>query len=119
MAKKTNGDKILVERETYEKDGNTYFTHVVKGIIRGREVKATVIPHDVGGYAILDIVFDTALAAELVLKPYEIKDEKTKKTVKGNTYAVRSVDEATGEIYECPVKPFRNSDKTILTMLIG
>ena len=24
-------NKLLVERETYEKDGNTYFSHVVKG----------------------------------------------------------------------------------------
>lgn len=118
MANKNEPKKLLVERETYEKDGNTYFSHVVKGKIRGKDVKATVVPHDVGGYAILDIVFGDALAAELILKPYEIKDEKTKKTVKGNTYAVRSVDE-NGEIYECPVKPFRNSDKTILTMLIG
>lgn len=112
-------DKIFVERETYDKDGNTYFVHVVKGKIRGKDVKATLVPHDVGGYAILDIVFGEKPTAELVLKPYEIKDEKTKKTVKGNTYAVRSTDEATGEIYECPVKPFRNSDKTILAMLIG
>ncbi|MDE6867641.1 MAG: hypothetical protein K2J83_00650 [Clostridia bacterium] len=119
MANKTNGNQVLVERETYEKDGNTYFSHVVKGKIRGKDVKATVVPHDVGGYAILDIVFGEKPTAELVLKPYEIKDEKTKRTVKGNTYAVRSADEATGEIYECPVKPFRNSDKTILTMLIG
>lgn len=119
MANKNETNKLLVERETYEKDGNTYFSHVVKGKIRGKDVKATVVPHDVGGYAILDIVFGDKLTAEFVLKPYEIKDEKTKRTLKGNTYAVRSVDEATGEVYECPVKPFRNSDKTILTMLIG
>lgn len=119
MANKNETNKFLVERETYEKDGNTYFSHVVKGKIRGKDVKATVVPHDVGGYAILDIVFGDALSAELVLKPYEIKDDKTKRTVKGNTYAVRSVDEATGKVYECPVKPFRNSDKTILSMLIG
>lgn len=119
MANKTNGNKVLVERETYEKDGNTYFSHVVKGKIRGKDVKATVVPHDVGGYAILDIVFEASPTVELVLKPYEIRDDKTKRTVKGNNYAVRSVDDATGEVYECPVKPFRNSDKTILTMLIG
>lgn len=119
MATKNNNNQVLVERETYEKDGNTYFSHVVKGVIRGKEVKATLVPHDVGGYGVLDIVFGDAMTAELVLKPYEITDEKTKKTVRGNSYAVRSVDEATGEIYECPVKPFRNSDKTILTMLIG
>ena len=87
MANKNKNNQVLVERETYEKDGNTYFSHVVKGVIRGKEVKATVVPHDVGGYAILDIVFGDAMTAELVLKPYEIKDEKTKKTVKGNSCA--------------------------------
>ena len=118
MANKTNDKQIFVERETYEKDGNTYFSHVVKGKIRGKDVKATLVPHDVGGYAILDIVFGEKPTAELVLKPYEIKDEKTKKTVKGNTYAVRSADEATGEIYECKIKPYRESDKTLLNMLL-
>ena len=110
--------KIFVERETYEKEDKTYFSYFIKGKVRGKDVKATVVPHDVGGYAVLDIVFGEAMEAELVLKPYEIKDEKTKKTVKGNTYAVRSVDE-NGEIYECHVKPFRSSDKTILNMLLG
>ncbi len=110
--------KIFVERETYEKEDKTYFSYFIKGKVRGKDVKATVVPHDVGGYAVLDIVFGEAMEAELLLKPYEIKDEKTKKTVKGNTYAVRSVDE-NGEIYECPVKPFRSSDKTILNMLLG
>ena len=119
MANKNKNNQVLVVRETYEKDGNTYFSHVVKGVIRGKEVKATVVPHDVGGYAILDIVFGDAMTAELVLKPYEIKDEKTKKTVKGNSYAVRSVDTETGEVLECPVKPFRSSDKTILGMITG
>ncbi len=39
-----------------------------------------------------------AMAAELVIKPYEIKDEKTKTVVTGNSYAVRSYDE-NGEVY--------------------
>ena len=74
MANKTNDKQIFVERETYEKDGNTYFSHVVKGKIRGKDVKATLVPHDVGGYAILDIVFGEKPTAELVLKPYYGRD---------------------------------------------
>ena len=31
MANKNKNNQVLVERETYEKDGNTYFSHVVKG----------------------------------------------------------------------------------------
>lgn len=81
MANKNGkSNQVLVEREPYEKDGNTYYSHVVKDTIRGKEVKAVLVPHDVGGYALLDIVFGDKLTAELVLKPYEIKDEKAKRT---------------------------------------
>ena len=38
--------------------------------------------------------------------------------VKGNSYLVRTVDE-NGEVYECPVKPSRTSDKTLLGMLLN
>ena len=47
----------------------------------------------------------------------EIKDEATGNVIKGNTYAVRSVDE-NGEVYECTIKPFRVSDKMLLNMLM-
>ncbi len=112
---------IIVERETFEKDGKTYFSYFIKGNIRGREVKIGIAPpdkdKDIGGYTVLDIVFGSAMAAELVIKPYEIKDEKTKTVVTGNSYAVRSYDE-NGEVYECAVKPFRQSDKALLNMLL-
>ena len=118
MAKNNqNSGVIFVEREPYEKDGKTYFGYYIKGIVRGTEVKAQVVPHDIGGYAILDIVFLGSDKAELILTPYEIRDEKTKRVVKGNTYGVRSTDE-NGEVYECPVKPMRSSDKTVLQMLL-
>ena len=125
MAKATDNNQnnnqntrvIFVERETYEKDGKTYFSYYIKGMVRGKEVKAQVAPHDVGGYAVLDIVFDGADKAELFTTPYEIRDEKTKRTVKGVTYGVRSYD-ADGQVYECPVKPMRSSDKSFLQMLL-
>lgn len=109
--------EILVERETYEKNGKSYFSYFVKGYVRGKEVKAGVVPPDVGGYTVLDIVFADAMAAELVLKPYEMKDEATGNIIKGNTYYVRSVDED-GLIYECQVKPARKSDKALMDMLL-
>ena len=40
----------------------------------------------------LDIVFDNAMSADLILKPYEIKDDRGH-VLKGNAYAVVSVDE--------------------------
>ncbi|MBR2333822.1 MAG: hypothetical protein IKA59_00585, partial [Clostridia bacterium] len=72
---------------------------------------------DTGGYRVLDIVFGNQNEATLVVTPFEIKDESTGKVVRGNTYSVQSVDED-GEIYECPIKPSRTSDKSLLNMIL-
>lgn len=85
-------NKIKVERETFESNGKEYFSYFIKGNVRGRDVKAGVIPPDKGGYTVLDIVFDGQMEAELIVTPFEIKDVKGK-TIKGNTYSVRSYDE--------------------------
>ena len=110
-------NNLLVERETYEKNGKTYFSYFIKGEIRGKEVKIGVIPPDKGGYTVLDIVFGNAMAAELLIKPFEIKDDATGKVIAGNTFAVVSYDE-NGEEYECSIKPSRPSDKSLLNMLV-
>ena len=115
MAKKDN--VIMVERETFEKNEKTYFSYFIKGQVRGREVKVAIIPPDKGGYTVLDIVFGNEMKAELVSNPFEIKDDATGRVIAGNTYAVRTVDE-NGETYECNVKPYRNSDKTLLNMIM-
>ncbi len=115
MAKKEN--KIMVERETFEKNDKIYFSYFIKGLIRGKEVKVAVVPPDKGGYAVLDIVFGNETAAELVANPFEIKDESTGRVIAGNSYLVRSVDE-NGEIYECSIKPYRSSDKALLNMIM-
>ncbi len=108
---------IMVERETYEKNGKSYFTYFIKGELRGVEVKVGVQPHDIGGYTVLEIVFNGGNAAQLVTKPWEIKDEKTGKVNSGMTYAVVSYDED-GTEYECAIKPARKSDKDLLGMLM-
>lgn len=109
---------IVVERETFEKDGKTYFSYFIKGKVRGKEVKVAIVPPDKGGYTVLDIVFGAEMHAELTLTPYEIKDDVSGRVIKGNTYGVRSADAGTGEIYECKIKPYRDSDKTLLNMLL-
>ena len=112
----TKKQVIMVERETFEKDGKTYFSYFIKGNVRGKDVKVAIIPPDKGGYTVLDIVFGEAMQAELKITPFEIKGEDGN-VIKGNTYAVFTKDED-GEVYECSVKPFRNSDKALLNMLI-
>ena len=112
----TEDKTIFVERDTYEKDGNTYYGYFIRGNVRGKDVRVLIVPPDKGGYTVLDVVFGEEMAAELVLKPYEIKDEATGKVISGNSYAVRTVDED-GVVYECPVKPYRQSDKALLNMV--
>ena len=116
MEKKNGLGKIKVERETFEKNEKTFYSYFIKGIIRGKEVRILVSPPDIGGFAVLDIVFGNGMEADLLVKPYEIKDTNGN-TVKGNTYAVHTIDE-NGEEYECAIKPFRQSDKALLNMLI-
>lgn len=115
MAKKEN--VIKVERETFDKNEKTYFSYFIKGKIRGRDVKIAVVPPDRGGYAVLDIVFGNEMSADLIVNPFEIKDEVTGKVITGNSYLVRSVDE-NGEIFECNIKPYRSSDKALLNMIL-
>ena len=113
-----NAEKnIFVEREVFEKDGKSYFSYFIRGNVRGKDVRVAIIPPDKGGYTVLDIVFGSATAAELVVKPFEIKDDATGKVISGNSYAVKSYDEY-GVEYECTIKPFRASDKALLNMLL-
>ncbi len=110
--------KLYVEREPYEAKGKTYYSHFIKGVIRGTEVKILLAPPDNGGYTVLDIVYGGDNKADLIIKPFEMKNEKTGELITGNSYAVQTVDKETGEIYECAVKPLRNSDKNLLKMLL-
>ena len=107
---------IFVEKGNYEKDGKTFNRYFVRGTVRGVELEAGVVPPDVGGYRVLDVVYGSGKEAELILTPYEIKDDSGR-TISGNTYSVRTVDED-GAVYECKVKPARESDKSMLQMLL-
>ena len=111
-------NKIIVEKGTFEYNDKEYSSYFIAGKIKGKDVKVALMPPDKGGWAVLNTLFSDTNQGELVVKPYELKDEKTGKvTATGNTYAVRTVDE-NGEIYECPVKPFKSSDKALLNMLL-
>ena len=108
--------KVCIIFGWHTNDDKTYFSYFIKGVIRGREVRIAVVPPDNGGFRVLDIVFDNAMSADLILKPYEIKDDSGH-VLKGNTYAVVSVDE-NGIDYECAIKPFRKSDQSLMNMLL-
>ena len=113
---------LFVEREAYVKNDKTYFSYFIRGTIRGRDVKISIAPpsdkdkKDMGGYTVLDIVFGEAMQANLIVKPFEIKGDDGK-VFSGKTLLAQSIDE-NGEIYECAIKPARQSDKALLNMLL-
>lgn len=110
--------KLFVERESFKgNDGKDYWAYIVKGQVRGRDVKVDFAPKDKGGYEPLDIVFDVSPKAELVMTDEEMTDANGKVT-KFTSYKVLTVDED-GIPYECSVKPSRDSDKALLKMLIN
>ncbi|MCM1295580.1 MAG: hypothetical protein NC311_08555 [Muribaculaceae bacterium] len=111
---------IKVERETFEYKGKSFFEYFISGKVRGKEVKIKLAPpniNDRGGYTVLDIVFGNEDKADFVVEPYEFKDASGN-TITGNKFLVRTVDKETGETFESSIKPARNSDKTLLAMLM-
>ena len=116
---KNKNQAVMVEREPYTKNNKNYFAYFVRGNIRGVDVKISIMPpeKDYNGYVVLDIIFGDSNATELLVKPFEIKNEASGEVITGNTYGVKSVDED-GEIYEFNVKPAKRSDKALLNMLL-
>lgn len=111
------GLKLFVTREPFTgSDGNKYWAYVLKGEVRGRDVKVDFAPKDKGGYEPLDIVFSIAPTAELIMTTETMTDASGSKT-KYVTYKVRNEDDL-GAL-ECGVKPSRDSDKALLQMIIS
>ena len=109
---------LTLIRESFDgKDGKKYWAYMVRGNVRGREVKVDFVPKDIGGYEPLDIVFDVQDKAELIIGQEQITDSFGNKSIYA-TYKARNVDEL-GIEYECDVKPQRNSDKSLLLMLLN
>lgn len=118
VEKQETEKKLFVERENFKgNDGKEYWAYLVKGQVRGRDVKVDFAPKDKGGYEPLDIVFDVSPLAELVMSEEEMTSESGKVT-KYTSYKVKTIDE-NGVVYECGVKPTRDSDKALLNMLIN
>lgn len=119
-----NGNLVMVRepingkdgKQLLTKDGRPYFAYIVRGMIRGQAKKIDFAPKDQGGYEPLDILFDIANKAELIMEERVVEDNNGGKTPY-TAYSVRVVDED-GEVWECEVKPQRNSDKALLKFLL-
>ena len=118
-----NGNLVL-ERTPIMKDGRQlmtqdnrpYFAYQVHGIIRGQEKKIDFVPKDKGGYEPLDIIFDIQPKAELIISDEVMTDNDGNKTAY-KAYKVSVTDED-GDLWECGVKPQRDSDKALLGFLL-
>ena len=110
---------LTVEREIYEsKDKKEYYGYFVKGEIHGRKVRADLMPknRDFDGYEVLDIIFDIAPTAELIVHDEETTNDNGKYT-KYTVYEVQNTDED-GIAYSYKVKPRAESDKSVLNVLL-
>lgn len=110
---------LTVEREIYTaKDEKEYYCYFVRGKLRGREVRADLMPKnkDFDGYAILDIIFDIASTAQLSIREEESETATGAKT-RYKVYEVSNTDED-GITYSYKLKPRAESDKSVLGVLL-
>lgn len=110
-------DKLFLQREPFVgKDGKEYFSYVIRGKIRDRDVKVDFAPKDKGGYEVLDIIYEIGNEVELVMAEETMKDKDGVKTRYTTYKAVTHLED--GEIFECSIKPSQDSDKALLKMLL-
>ena len=116
-------NKLPVTREPFKSKGKTYLAYLIKGKLRGRDIKIDLMPQkagrniDGGGYEVLDLVFGDAETAELIqqFETYQQDGKTQTRTV----YIVRNPDpDIPGEYFECSVIPARPSDRALLEMLL-
>ncbi len=119
-----NGNLVLVRepvlgkngQQLVTKEGRLYYSYKVRGNVRGQEKKADFVPKDMGGYEPLDILFDISPKAELIMTDEVMTNADGSKTVY-TAYKAQVVDE-NGEIWDCGVKPQRDSDKALLKFIL-
>ncbi len=125
VPERINGNLVIVRKEFKDKNGKPILSkqgrvcygYMVEGKVRGRSVKADIVPKDQGGYEPLDIVFDVSPKAELIVEEGDM-DLKNGKKSHYVRYKARTIDED-GVVFECGVKPQNDSDKSLLEMLLG
>ena len=119
-----NGNLVLVRdpitdkngKQFMTKDGRPYYSYVVRGKVRGEEKKVDFVPKDQGGYEPLDILFEIAPKAELTINEEVMVNTDGSKT-NYTAYKAQVIDED-GEVWDCSIKPQRDSDKTLLKFLL-
>ena len=94
------------------------WVYSVLGVLRGRKVQVSLQASDIGGYSLLDLVFNGENVLALWRKAFSNKNDKGVVTSSGWHYFAISIDEVTGIPYIAPLKPSAKSDKFLLESLI-
>ena len=107
---------MLVKDKTATPQGYFPVVERIAEFVRGLEKKVDFVPKDMGGYEPLDILFDIAPKAELIMRDEVMANADGSKT-QYTTYTAQVTDED-GEIWDCSVKPQRDSDKALLRFML-
>ena len=108
------------------KDGKEYWGYIVKGtVVRvknnkrfEKEVEVNFVAKDQGGYEVLDLIFFETDEATLAIYDATMTNDKTGEVTAYTVYEVFALDDD-GTRYSYKVKPSRESDKALLTMLMN
>lgn len=108
---------LVLERETFiTKKGKEMYNYFVRGVAHGREVKADFLAKDVGGYELLDLMFEIDPNVKLITHEESMTDDKGNVT-SYMVYEAQVVD-ADGLVYTYKLKLAQESDKTYLNILM-
>ncbi len=111
-----------VKREKFKADdGREMWSYYIDGTVRNRKVKVSFVAYDKGGagYEFLDLIFDTKDAVDLVMYDETQKDFNGKIISKRTVYEIQDVDEVTGVVYSYKVKPYRETDKAYINIMLA
>ena len=125
VAAVTNGRAISgfkVRREKFKAgDGREMWSYYIDGKVRNRNVKVSFVAYDKGGagYEFLDLIFDTKDTADLVMYDEVQKDFNGKVKKKKTVYEIQDVDKETGVVYSYKVRPYRETDKAYIKIMLA
>ena len=109
--------ELLLEREAFvSKNGKQMYSYFVRGKVHGREVKADFLAKDLGGYELLDLMFEINPKVNLIMHEESMTDDKGNVT-KYMVYEAQVVD-ADGLVYTYKLKLAQESDKSYLNILM-
>lgn len=102
-------------------DGREMWSYYIDGKVRNRKVEVSFVAYDKGGagYEFLDIIFDNKEAIDLVMYDESQKDFNGKVISRKTVYEIQDVDEETGVVYSYKVKPYRETDRAYIKIMLA